>query len=206
MMPSVLKFSARAGYGWVFIADVSHFVREGEALDQEAAIRGTSCYLVNRVIPMLPEALSNGLCSLVPDQDRYALSIFIDMDRNRKIEDVRLCESVIRSKKRLTYEQALSVLEDRFDPDEWDDDIVDLLLKCHALAQGLRSDRERGGALNLFSVGAKFALDVDGNPIEVEQDSGDVSHQLIEEFMLLANRCVAQWLAQWSRCGLPLSW
>ncbi|MHC5068349.1 MAG: ribonuclease R family protein, partial [Planctomycetota bacterium] len=186
----------------VHIADVSHFVPAGGVVDDEALARGTSCYLVNRVIPMLPEVLSNGMCSLVPEQDRYALSVYVDLDRNLDVTAIRPCESIIRSQQRFTYEQALALIERRdpsaegADPVTFDSEIVEDLRTCHRLAQDLREQRERAGALNLFSVEQRFRLDAEGEPIEVEQESGDVAHQLIEEFMLLANRCVAQWLAE----------
>lgn len=179
----------------VHIADVSHFVAQGSPLDLEAAARGTSCYLVNRVIPMLPERLSNGLCSLVPDEDRYTLSVFIELDRQRKVVGVELAESIIRSRHRLTYEEALAILEERHDANAWPADLVALVRRIGRLTAGIRQDRERAGALNLFSVEQRFALDVDGNPVEVAQETSDIAHQLIEELMLLANRCVARWLA-----------
>ena len=185
--------------GWrvgVHIADVSHFVEQGGIIDQEATKRGTSCYLINRVIPMLPEYLSNGLCSLVPHEDRYALSVFIDLDQSMRIVSVRPAETIICSRHRLTYEQALAVLEKRSEPDIWPQELIDQLLLCNQVAQGLRSNREKAGALNLYSEESAFSLDVDGNPIEVTQERGDIAHQLIEEFMLLANRAIAQWLGE----------
>ena len=189
----------RLGSGWrigVHIADVSHFVEQGGIIDQEATKRGTSCYLINRVIPMLPEYLSNGLCSLVPHQDRYALSVFIDLDQGMRIVSVRPTESIICSRHRLTYEQALAVLQRQAEPDQWPQQLIDQLFLCHRVAQGLRSNREKAGALNLYSEESAFSLDVEGNPIEVTQESGDIAHQLIEEFMLLANRAIAQWLGE----------
>jgi ribonuclease R len=189
-----ISLESLGGRGWrvgVHIADVSHYVAEGSPIDLEAIRRGTSCYLVNRVIPMLPERLSNGLCSLVPHQDRYALSLFIDLDRDRKVTAVRAAETIINSRHRLTYEQALEVIKGK---DHEDEQLTALLRQCARLTQDIRRDRERAGALNLFSVEHRFSLDVEGNPVEVTGESSDPAHQLIEELMLLANRCVATWL------------
>lgn len=185
--------------GWrlaVHIADVSHFVRTGSLIDDEAQLRGTSCYLVNRVIPMLPERLSNGLCSLVPNEDRYVLSIFIDLDRRAKVRSVELSESVICSRQRLDYGQALAIIEDRDPGISVPEEIQEAVRDAGHLAQILRRNRESQGALNLYGSEANFTLDVEGNPIEVTQDTTDAAHQLIEEFMLLANREVAQWLSE----------
>ncbi|GDY14764.1 ribonuclease R [Planctomycetota bacterium] len=185
----------------VHIADVSHFVDEHSPLDQEAARRGTSIYLVNRVIPMLPEALSNGLCSLVPKQDRYCLSAFLTLEaKSLRLLDTRLAETVINSRHRLSYEQALAVLERRERPGEWPEDALGMLRDCSKLAQQIRAQRERAGALNLFSVEHRFTLDVEGNPIATTAETTDIAHQLIEELMLLANRAVAAWLGA---KGLP---
>ncbi len=178
----------------VHIADVSHFVTEHGVVDKEAVNRGTSCYLINRVIPMLPEVLSNGMCSLVPHEDRYALSVFIELDKQGKVLSCEPQETVIRSQHRLSYEQALAILEKRNKADEFPEDLVDTVKQCHSIAQLLRQNRTKAGSLNLFSVERGFVLDVDGNPIDVNQETGDIAHQLIEEFMLLANRCVATWL------------
>ncbi len=178
----------------VHIADVSHYVTQHSPLDQEAAQRATSCYLINRVIPMLPENLSNGLCSLVPNRDRYCLSAFLTLDKNFKLVGTRLSETMINSRHRLTYEEALDVLEGRAGEEKWPSDLIAVVRQCGVIAQGLRSGREKAGALNLFSVEHRFSLDVNGMPIDIQHETTDVSHQLIEECMLLANRAVATWL------------
>lgn len=178
----------------VHIADVSHYVTQFSPLDREAAQRATSIYLINRVIPMLPESLSNGLCSLVPEEDRYCLSAFLTLDRGLRLVNTRLAETVINSRHRFTYEEALEVLEGRDRDDLWPDDVREVVRQVGEIAQGLRKAREKAGALNLFSVEHRFALDVDGVPTGVAKESTDISHQLIEECMLLANRAVAQWL------------
>lgn len=184
----------------VHIADVSHFVTEGSPLDLEAQTRGTSCYLINRVIPMLPEVLSNGLCSLVPNQPRYCLTAFLTIDRTSELVHTRLAETIIDSRHRFTYEEAMDVLVGRDPKGKWPDDVRQAVRETGTLAQLLRRNREKAGALNLFSVEHRFRLDVEGNPIEATQESSDESHQLIEECMLLANRAVASWLEQQ---GLP---
>jgi ribonuclease R len=178
----------------VHIADVSHYVTQHSPLDQEAASRATSCYLINRVIPMLPENLSNGLCSLVPNRDRYCLSAFLTLDKNLKLIDTRLAETLINSRHRFTYEEALDVLEGRVGEERWPADVVQVLKQTSDIAQGLRRAREKAGALNLFSVEHRFALDVNGLPTGIAHETTDISHQLIEECMLLANRAVAAWL------------
>ncbi len=184
----------------VHIADVCHYVKEHTPLDAEAAKRTTSIYLINRVIPMLPEELSNGLCSLVPNRDRYCLSAFLTLDSRFNLIHTRLSETIINSRHRFTYEQALAVLEKQDETDRWPADVRGVLVQVSDIAQGLRRGREKAGALNLFSVEHRFKLDVDGIPIEVDRESTDISHQLIEECMLLANRAVAAWL---DAKGLP---
>ena len=180
----------------VHIADVSHYVQEGSELDGEAAARATSIYLVNRVIPMLPEVLSNGLCSLVPGEPRYCLSAFLTIDRQGQLIDTRIAETVIHSKHRFTYEEAMDVLVGRDPKGKWPEDVRVAVKEVGTIAQILRRNRERAGALNLFSVEHRFKLDVNGLPIEIVGEVSDASHQLIEECMLLANRAVAEWLEQ----------
>jgi ribonuclease R len=178
----------------VHIADVSHYVTQHSAIDREAAQRATSGYLINRVIPMLPETLSNGLCSLVPHRDRYCLSAFLTLDKQLKLVDTRLAETLINSRHRLTYEEALDVLEGRAGEEKWPADLLSVVKQTGEIAQGLRRGREKAGALNLYSVEHRFSLDVNGLPQEISHETTDVSHQLIEECMLLANRAVAEWL------------
>ncbi|NRA37200.1 MAG: ribonuclease R, partial [Planctomycetes bacterium] len=189
----------RIGSGWelgVHIADVSHFVQENGIVDQEAVKRCTSIYLINRVIPMLPEHISNGLCSLVPHQPRYALSAFISINKGGHVTGVELSETVINSKHRLSYEEALEIIEKKPEADKWPKELHEAIHDSHFLAQKLRTNRNKNGSLNIFSVERGFVLDVEGNPIDVKQSSGDVAHQLIEEFMLLANCSVAEWLVE----------
>jgi ribonuclease R len=198
-----ISLSPSQNGGWILgvhIADVSHYVTEHSPLDAEAAARGTSIYLINRVIPMLPETLSNGLCSLVPSQERYCLSAFLTLDRAGNLTHTRLAETLIKSRHRLTYEEALAVLERRDEPGKWPQDLKSTLIQVGEIAQTLRRARDKAGALNLHSVEHRFALDVDGQPVAIGQEGSDISHQLIEECMLLANRAVARWLEDQ---GLP---
>ena len=193
----------RPGGGWILgvhIADVSHYVCEESRIDDEASARGTSIYLVNRVIPMLPEVLSNGLCSLVPKQDRYCLSVFLELDAHGKLVGKRCAETIIHSRHRLTYEEAMAILERKEPANQWPDELTTMVRQVSDIAQALRRGREKAGALNLYSVEHRFTLDAEGQPVQVDQESTDISHQLIEECMLLANRAVAEWLED---KGLP---
>lgn len=194
-----ISLERRPEGGWILgvhIADVTHFVRQGTPLDAEAALRGTSIYLLNRVIPMLPEKLSNGLCSLVPNEDRYCLTAWLDLDRDCKLVGTRLAETIIHSHHRMSYEEALEVLEGHDTGDRWPSELRETLMRVSTIAQRLRSDRVAKGALNLYSQEHTFQLDVEGEPVEVVREGSDISHQLIEECMLLANRAVAAWLVE----------
>ncbi|MFI0347633.1 MAG: ribonuclease R family protein [Chthoniobacterales bacterium] len=180
--------------GWnisVHIADVAHYVTPHSALDEEARSRGNSVYMVDRVIPMLPENLSNGLCSLRPNEDRLAFSVFADIDRKGTVRHVRFARTVIRSIARLTYKEALALLQSppkteiaRRVHEAWD---------CSSL---LRQRRFRNGALDLEMPEIKVWLDKKGIPIKLERIENDISHQLIEELMLLTNELVARHLTR----------
>lgn len=171
----------------IHIADVSHYVKPGTLLDEEARRRGNSTYLVNQVIPMLPEELSNGLCSLVPDEDRYAFSVFVRLDQKGKIIACDFAKSLIRSKHRLTYKQAFERLCRK------PQDVLDEFLhEAWRIASTLRKNRFQQGALEMDFPETKVYLDDHGVPIRLEKVDNDISHQLIEEFMLLANEQVAR--------------
>jgi ribonuclease R len=172
----------------VHIADVSHYVRAGSKLDREARERGNSTYLADRVIPMLPEALSNGLCSLVPDEDRLTHTAIISFDHNANFRSVRFCKAVIRSARRFTYKQAYALLKK---PDQ-DDSFSDLLEVAWELASKLRKKRFNEGGLDLDMPEVRAVLDDKGRPTGLERIEYDESHQLIEEFMLAANEAVAK--------------
>jgi ribonuclease R len=175
--------------GWllgVHIADVAAYVEPGSALDREARRRGNSVYLPDRVIPMLPERLSNGVCSLNPGVDRLTHSVFIHFNKNGIAKSARFARSVIRSAHRLTYKQAYAILKstprDRLD---------ERLHLAWELASLLRRKRFEHGALDLDFPEVKVGLDQNGYPVKLERVENDESHQLIEEFMLAANETVA---------------
>lgn len=172
---------------WVHIADVSHYVKPGTALDKEAQRRGNSTYLVDRVIPMLPEALSNELCSLKPKVDRLSKCVEFLIDNNGKIVRTRFHEAVIHSKRRYSYEQAFEVLKRKKPKDE----IETLLCSAGDLAMKIRARRFAAGSLDLDFPETKIRLDDQGKVARIEKVDNDQSHQLIEEFMLLANEAVA---------------
>ncbi len=177
----------------VHIADVSFFVREDSALDREAAERGTSVYLVDKVIPMLPEQLSNGVCSLRPDEDRLCLSVFIDFDTAGRPTGRRFARSRIRSKLRLNYEQALAIIEGRKPEglDSFPPEAEALLKGCAALATQLRQARMKSGALDLDLPECEIQLDAESRMTGVKVVEYDISHQMIEECMVAANEAVA---------------
>jgi len=181
----------RAGEGrwkvWVHIADVSHYVKPGGALDEEARRRGNSTYLVDRVIPMLPEALSNELCSLKPGTDRLTKCVELLLSGEGRVLGARFYPAVIRSARRFTYKEALAVLQSASPSDP----IERMLQQAHALAQQIRRARFKEGSLDLDFPDSKIRLDDQGRLLRVERIENDVSHQLIEEYMLLANEAVA---------------
>lgn len=179
--------------GWrlgVHIADVSHYVAEGSALDREAYERGTSVYLVDRVIPMLPQRLSNDLCSLRPRRDRLTFSCMIDLSSDGELLKHRFCRSVIHSSAKLSYDE----VSDYFYKGETSKAVKPygkLLDDMRTLSQNLRRRRFDNGSLDLDVPEAKVILDDNGHPIRVEIRRSDDSHQLVEEFMLIANQCAA---------------
>ena len=176
--------------GWavsVHIADVSHYVRPKTALDREAVVRGNSVYLADRVIPMLPEALSNGICSLKPGVDRLAFSVFAEVSRQGKVHNVRFGKSVIRSAARLTYKQAFAILQA---PPT--DEVGHRVHTAWELSSLLRKQRFAKGSLELDFPEVKVWLDAKGVPVRLERIENDASHQLVEELMLFANECVAR--------------
>ena len=177
----------------VHIADVSHFVRPGSALDDEARERGTSVYLVDRVIPMLPEQLSNGVCSLRPDEDRLCLSAFLTFDDSGNMVARRFAKTIIRSRLRLDYAQALAIIENRAPHDlpKPPAEAVGLIRDTARLARQLRDNRMRAGALDLEVPECEIVLDSEGRMTGVRINPSDISHQLIEECMVAANEAVA---------------
>lgn len=171
---------------WVHIADVSHYVKPGTALDEEAARRGNSTYLVDRVIPMLPEALSNELCSLNPHVERLTKCVEFLLSNEGHVLRAQFYSAVIRSQCRFNYKEAFQILQR-----EPRDSVERMLHEANALAQKIRRSRFKGGSLDLDFPETKILLDEEGKILRIEKVENDISHQLIEEFMLLANEAVA---------------
>ncbi len=177
----------------VHIADVAHFVRPGSALDHEARDRGTSVYLPDRVIPMLPEIISNNLASLQPEKIRYSKTAMIEFTADGTHVATDLCSSAIRSDRRFTYEEVDAFLDDKKPwKKELRPEIFELLENMHTLAMILRSRRMAQGALELSMPEIKIDLDEQGRVCGARATENTVSHQIIEEFMLAANIAVAQ--------------
>jgi len=177
----------------VHIADVSHYVKEGSYLDKEALKRGTSVYLVDRVIPMLPQRLSNGICSLNPHVDRLAFTVMMDIDGSGRVINHEIFESVININERMTYTNVYKILE------EHDEElinryshIVDDLKTMKELALILREKRRERGAIDFDFDEAKIILDEKGKPIEVKRYEITIANKIIEEFMLVCNETVAE--------------
>lgn len=174
----------------IHIADVSHYVRAGEPLDTEAVERGTSVYLVDRVIPMLPEVLSNDLCSLRPDEDRLAFSAVFELDADAKVQNHWFGQTIIHSNKRFSYEDAQQVI------DEQSGDYLNELNQLMTLSRILRRKRYNNGAIAFESPEVKFELDERGAPIRAYKKHRTETMMMIEDFMLLANREVATFINQ----------
>jgi ribonuclease R len=171
---------------WVHIADVSHYVRPGSPLDVEAKKRGNSTYLVDRVIPMLPEALSNELCSLKPDLDRLTKCVEFALSKEGEVLSTKFYSAVIRSRRRFTYKEAFAILQR-----QPKGEIETMLHDANAMAQRIRQLRFKRGSLDLDFPENKIRLDEQGKVLRIERIENDISHQLIEEYMLLANEAVA---------------
>ncbi|MDF1756529.1 MAG: ribonuclease R [Verrucomicrobiales bacterium] len=172
---------------WVHIADVSHYVKPNSALDNEARKRGNSTYLVDRVIPMLPEALSNELCSLKPNVDRLSKCVEFLISEDGKVLKTRFYPAVIHSKRRYSYEEAFEVIKAKLPGDE----IERMLQSACRLAMTIRKRRFANGSLDMDFPETKIRLDDNGKVKKIEKVDNDESHQMIEEFMLLANEAVA---------------
>ena len=185
----------------VHIADVSHYVRPGSALDREAYKRSTSVYLCDRVVPMLPEELCNGVCSLVPGEDRLAFSVFMTFDKRGEMVKREFARSVIRSKARFTYEQVMGILSGAAGasgvPRKLAKREVSTIRAIGSLAQELRARRFAAGALDLEVPEAEVTLDAEGEMTGLVIRPYDESHQMIEECMVAANEAVAKEL--WTR-------
>lgn len=174
----------------VHIADVSHYVTPDSILDKEAFERGTSVYLVDRVIPMLPERLSNDLCSLRPHEDKLCFSAVFEMDDRAKVLDQWFGRTIVHSDRRFTYEEAQEIIE------SGEGDHAEAILKLNDLAKILKDERFRHGAISFETEEVKFRLDEKGKPIGVYTRVRKDAHKLIEDFMLLANRKVAEYIGK----------
>ncbi|MBL7778750.1 MAG: ribonuclease R [Chitinophagales bacterium] len=174
----------------VHIADVSHFVREGSALDKEAERRATSVYLPDRVCPMLPEKLSNQLCSLRPKEDKLTFSTIFEFDQSLNIVNYTIAKTIIHSKRRFTYEEAQEVLE------TGSGDFVDELGLLHSISKKMRAQRMKDGAIAFEKAEVRFKLDETGKPLGIVLKIRKDAHLLVEDFMLLANETVAKFGAK----------
>lgn len=177
----------------VHIADVTHYVREGEPLDREALKRGTSVYLVDRVIPMLPHKLSNGICSLNPGVDRLALSCFMDIDSKGTVLGHEIAETVIRSDRRMTYTNVAKIVEGSDEEVIREcEELVPMFLLMQELAEVLRERRNKRGSINFDFPESKIVVDKRGKPLEVKPYERNKATKIIEEFMLIANETIAE--------------
>lgn len=177
----------------VHIADVSYYVKPGTAIDKEAYVRGTSIYLVDRVIPMLPERLSNQLCSLQPDKDRLCFSAVFEMDENAGILNEWFGKTIIHSNRRFNYDEVQEIIE------SGKGDYAEEILVFNKLASKLREERFRKGSFNFETQEVRFKLDPKGKPVEIYLREMKDANKLIEDFMLLANRKVAEWVGKKKR-------
>ncbi len=184
----------------VHIADVSFYVRPGTKIDDEAYQRGTSVYLVDRVLPMLPEELCNDKCSLRPDEDKLCMSVIFTMDADAHVLKYKICRTVIRSNMRLNYDEAQQIIENANQASGVKSglsgeaglcSVSEAVCTLNSLAHKLRAERIAKGALTIEQDEMRFRLDKDGYPTEIYFEHPNEAHHLIEEFMLLANRTVA---------------
>jgi len=187
----------------VHIADVSHYVLEGSIIDKEAQQRGTSVYLVDRTIPMLPERLCNYICSLRPDEDKLAFSVIFDMDEDAKVYSSRIVHTIIRSNRRFVYEEVQEILEQNGEADDIEGHIpvakdkrtgeyCNELITLNRMAHKLKANRMYTGAIDFDREEIRFEIDEKGKPISVYFKVAKDANKLVEEFMLLANRTVAE--------------
>lgn len=181
----------------VHIADVTHFVKERTLLDKEAYDRATSVYLVDRVCPMLPERISNELCSLRPFEDKFSFSALFELDQDLKIQSEWFGKTLIHSKRRFTYEEAQEVIE------TGEGDFAQELQELNRIAQKFKADRFKNGSIDFETDEVRFVLDENKKPIAVKRKERKESHKLVEEYMLLANRRVARFVSNKSKNAIP---
>lgn len=180
----------------VHIADVTHYVKERSKLDVEALKRGTSVYLVDRVIPMLPKVLSNGLCSLNPHEDKLTMSIVMEIDHQGKVQNQQIYESIIQSKERLTYTDVSDVIEEKTEGRDLSkyDYLKETFTYMKELKEILNKNRERRGMIDFNFPEAKILTDEEGKVLDIEMRERRVSNRIIEEFMLKANETIAEYM------------
>ncbi len=183
---SIRKISDKQWEVGVHIADVSHYVTEGSTIDKEAFKRATSIYLVDRTIPMLPERLCNFLCSLRPGEEKLTYSVIFTMNESAEVKNFRIVRAVINSDRRFSYEEVQDILT------KGEGDFSAELTILNKMAQAMRTKRFAAGAIDFQQAEVHFRLDETGKPVSVYFSESNESHQLIEEFMLLANRTVAE--------------
>lgn len=174
----------------VHIADVTHYVKPDTLIDREAQKRATSVYLVDRTVPMLPEHLCNGICSLRPDEEKLAFSCIFKMDENANVLDSRICRTVIKSDRRFTYEEAQDVIE------TGNGDFKEEILTLDQMAKKLRQRRFDEGSVEFDRVEVRFEIDEEGHPVGVFFKESKEANKLVEEFMLLANKTVASFIGK----------
>ena len=187
---SIEKISDKEYILGVHIADVSYYVNEGSKIDEEAYFRGTSVYLVDRVLPMLPHKLSNGICSLNEQEDRFALSCIMHIDDQGNVTKYEITPSIIRSRKKMTYDNVNLILEDNTIPEGYED-FADTLITMQELSKILRKKMIKRGYIEFESTEAKIIVDETCHPIEIKAREQRTGEELIENFMIVANETVA---------------
>ncbi len=193
----------------VHIADVSHFIQPDSELDKEAFKRGNSCYLVDRVVPMLPEEISGDICSLRPNKIRFTFSIFMEISSTGTLKNYFFSESIIKSKHRLSYDEVQEIIKKYYENKQLNKKINEttskkaelnnLIIKLHKLASILRKRRFSKGGINFDTIEVKFVLDENNKPVQAKLNASNESTQLVEECMLLANKTVAEHIKVLSR-------
>ncbi|MCL2650694.1 MAG: ribonuclease R [Candidatus Azobacteroides sp.] len=195
-----LSIQKQANGTWevgIHIADVSHYVKPGDIIDKEAYKRATSVYLVDRTIPMLPEYLCNQLCSLRPNEDKLCFSVIFEMNDNAEVKNYRIAKTIINSDRRFTYEEVQNTIETGIG------DFKNEILTLDKLAKQLRENRFKAGAINFDRYEVKFEIDKNGKPISVYYKESKDANKLVEEFMLLANKTVAESIGKVSKNQKP---
>ena len=187
---SIKKISDNEYILGVHIADVSYYVKEGSKIDEEAYFRGTSVYLVDRVLPMLPHKLSNGICSLNENEDRFAMSCIMHIDNRGNVTKYEITPSIIRSRKKMTYDNVNLILEDNIIPDGYEE-FADTLIVMEELSKILRKKMISRGYIEFESDEAKIIVDENCHPIDIKARVQKTGEQLIENFMIVANETVA---------------